>query len=352
MFFRSIGVIVVILGLVGCGNDNPKHSAEQAEGSSRPLVLVEDSIEQDIQLMRYDARMLYNNRDFEALEAMANELRSGNPVFENGSWKIYRFYTAFAPRDDELDSMWVLHDEIHREWIDAYPESITAKLAYADFYEDYAWNARGGGYADTVSDDGWRLFDERLSKASEILKSVEAHAGEDPMFYLIALRLARSQGWNADAYLALVDEAHAAFPTFWGYDTELAFALLPRWYGEPGDWEAFAEETANRLDGLGDEVYARIVINQSGYYDNLFGQTNASWARTCAGLDILLEKYPNSINLLSTAARMAWKTGDHRKANEYFKLLNNRYLKRAWRSEEEFIQARDWASEPDRLKLK
>lgn len=35
--------------------------------------------------------------------------------------------------DKTLESMWELHDKIHRAWTAAQPQSITARLAYADF---------------------------------------------------------------------------------------------------------------------------------------------------------------------------------------------------------------------------
>ena len=42
--------------------------------------------------------------------------------------------------------MWQLQERIHQEWIAAKPRSVTARVACAD----YAWQARGSGYAHTV----------------------------------------------------------------------------------------------------------------------------------------------------------------------------------------------------------
>ncbi len=65
--------------------------------------------------------------------------------------------------------MWQVHDRIHQEWIAQFPASITARVAYADFLREYAWHARGTDLADKVTEEGWRLFGERLESARKML---------------------------------------------------------------------------------------------------------------------------------------------------------------------------------------
>src|SRR5207302_6524764 len=36
-----------------------------------------------------------------------------------------------------------------------------------EFYIKFAWDARGGGYAGTVTPEGWKLFRERLDEATK-----------------------------------------------------------------------------------------------------------------------------------------------------------------------------------------
>ena len=56
-----------------------------------------------------------------------------------------------------------------QSWVDATPKSITARVALAHVYVNYAWDARGDGTSDTVSENGRNLFGQRLEKAKVVL---------------------------------------------------------------------------------------------------------------------------------------------------------------------------------------
>jgi len=239
--------------------------------------------------------------------------------------------------------MWQLHDRIHQDWIAQFPLSITARVAYADFFTDYAWHARGSGFADKVTKEGWQLFGERLELARKTLAEARELTDKDPFWWLVALGVALGQHWPKNEYDQLLEEAKAFEPKFWGYDMARARSLLPRWYGEPGDWEAYAEQVARRPDGLGAEVYARIVMDMRGYYDNIFRETNASWPTVRQGLIEMRQKYPRSFDLLNQTALLSSLGGDRDLAKEAFGKLGDSYLPSAWGKPERFVRSRKWA---------
>ena len=51
------------------------------------------------------------------------------------------------------------------KWRAQYPQSITVYTTLAATYVNYAWQARGNGYANTVTDEGWQLFRDRIHQA-------------------------------------------------------------------------------------------------------------------------------------------------------------------------------------------
>jgi hypothetical protein len=128
----------------------------------------------------------------------------------------------------------------------------------------------------------------------------------------------------------LLEQAKAFEPKFWAYDIARARSLLPRWYGEPGDWEAYAEQAAGRPDGLGAEIYARIVMDLHGYYDNVFRETKASWLKVRQGLSEMRQKYPRSFDLLNQTALLSTLGGDRELAKETFGKLGDSYLPSVW----------------------
>jgi hypothetical protein len=325
-------------------SDSPRENIDAGEKAiAAKLQPAKDPIEEEIYKAKLETRQAYNNRRFDELETKAAALRTSKETFGNGSWKIVQFYEALGCDDKEPESMWQLHDRIHQEWIAAKPASIAARVAYVDFLTDYAWRARGSGYADTVTKEGWRLFEERLDAARKVFMEGRALEEKDPCLWLQAFTVALGQGWDLRSYETLLAEAHALEPKFWGHDVARAYSLLPRWHGEEGDWEAFAEKTAARPDGLGAELYARILMRQRRFYENVFRETKASWPKTKEGLSLLIEKYPNSLSLLSEAAMLATLAQDQPAAKEWYGKIGDRYLPSVFRKPESFVHYRHWA---------
>ena len=325
--------------------------ARLANEASRPAVeqnrFVNDPVGEEIRGFRHSVRLLYNVSNFDELEKIAAELRAAKARFGNGWWKIESFYDSLECREEEPESMWQLHDRIHRDWIAKKPESITARVAYADFFCSYAWHARGEGYADRVTPEGGRLFVERLASAHKIVDKARKMKGKDPYLGLVALTVALGEGPGKAEYDAIVEEAHAAEPTFWRYDTKRAFSLLPRWHGSPGEWEAFALKAAARPDGIGAEVYVRIVLNLDDSYGNIFDESDASWPKAREGLELMLKRYPDSLEIANEAARLAYLARDRDMAKAMFARIGGVGVTSVWRGPEQFIGAQKWAQKND-----
>jgi hypothetical protein len=223
------------------------------------------------------------------------------------------------------------------------PNSITARVAYADYFTKYAWHARGSGFADTVTPEGLRLFAERLTSARQILDDAKSLPDKDPFFYYIELRVALGQSWPKLEFDKLAADATTFEPTFWPYDTERAYSLQPRWYGEPGDWEAYAYQASQRAGGLGAEDYARIVMYFANEHDNIFRETNAIWPKTREGLLKMQQEYPRSLLILNYTALLASMAQDRPLAKQTFDHLGDNYVQSVWNSPAQFESFRNWA---------
>jgi hypothetical protein len=69
----------------------------------------------------------------------------------------------------------------------ARPQSVTARVALARAYLNYAYDARGEGNAGTVSDSGWKLFAERTAEGKRILDEASALPTKCPEWYIAML---------------------------------------------------------------------------------------------------------------------------------------------------------------------
>lgn len=304
----------------------------------------QDPVEEEINAFRQATRVLYNQSRFTELEALAASLRTSQEAFGNGSMRINQFYISFNIRPEDLESRWTQHDQIHGAWVRAKPDSATARTAYADFLADYAWRARGTGLIRTVSQANLALFRERLAACSGQLRACAAAKYRDPVWWHASQRVLLGLGGKPEEFDRVAEEAHSRFPKWWGGDISRAWSLLPEWYGRTGDWEKYAAKAAERPDGLGDEIYARIVQDMCSRYNNPFTETVASWPRTRKGYEIMGRKYPASLAVQTDEARLAWLAGDRERARAIFRRLGpGGDAAFRWRGEKERSEARSWA---------
>lgn len=290
---------------------------------------------------RGDARLLYDNREFPKLEALAKRLRDGRERAADGEWRLLDFYESQDCRDDEPEGVWQLHDQIHKEWEKQFPQSITARVSRARFLIEYAWHARGSGQSETVTRDGTKLFNERLAEARTVLTQAKTLQPACPVWYTSMMKVALGQNWSRQEYEALFREAKSLEKEFHYYDCSRAHFLLPRWYGKPGDWEKAAELEIETQGATGHAVYARVVMDSSLYYRNVFQESAASWPKTKRGFEDLVKSHPESGKMLNTYCRMACLAGDKAQAKVLFDRIGMYEVQEAWKPGE-FAQARKW----------
>ncbi|HVG47573.1 MAG TPA: hypothetical protein VM899_05485, partial [Rubellimicrobium sp.] len=230
---------------------------------------------------------LYGEK-FELLEVTASRLRSGKERFPGGMWKLNAFYTGLGQPpsgDDAGESEWQLHLGKLRKWAGQARDSVTARVGLGDALVNYAMAARGQGYASTVSAEGWRLFEARNAQAESALDEARGLAVKCPHWYVAKLRVGLGQGWEASRFEEVFKEGVALEPTYYYLYRVKAMYLLPRWHGESGDWERFAEETYRRVGGEeGAMLYYLIGSHIRTYYGmSFFERTRASWPRMLEG---------------------------------------------------------------------
>ncbi len=292
---------------------------------------------------RLAARQAYNNRRFDELDRIADEARSSKAKFGNGSWKIAQFYDSLGCSDGESEGMWQLHGSIHQAWIEAKPESVTARVARVIYLLEYAWRARGNGYADTVTIPGGLAFENRLKLARQALNDCKAQGAACPGWWFAGLRIALGQGWPRAEYDRFYADAKAFEPTYWIFDTARSRYLSGKWYGQPGEWETQADNASAAPDGLGMETYTRCVLEQWRNYNNVFKETDATWEKTRRGFELMERRYPASLEVPRASCRLACLAGDRATAKRLFARLGDDAYSDVWVTRDYLDRARAWA---------
>lgn len=349
-------LLLTCVSLTGLSNlkalEEPSRPAKAAQSQPSPVVPVPGSpvpvktqgpANKEGSSIRANAKKLLEESNFAELESLIAELTSSKARISNGSWKIVYAYEGFSLPEKEPQSAWQEREKLLRNWVAAYPDSIAAKTALADFLTEYAWNARGSGWASKVTQDGWSLFEARLKESLNVLDDQSIAKSKSPMWYQVRMTIALGQGWRRSEYDKLFEEAKAYEPEYYEFDTSKSYYLLPRWYGRDGEWEQEAEKDAKQPGSLGWETYARVVISKKWAYKNIFKESKASWPETQLGLDKLLEKYPDSLELLDWYAKLACLAEDRAKAKKIFQQINGRMDLYFWNTEQNFLQNQNWA---------
>jgi len=170
---------------------------------------------------------------------------------------------------------------------------------------------RGGSdWAYTVTDDGWKLFRERLAKSADILKEARPLGVKDPHYWRVYQTIALGVGESKPLLEEMFKQGIALEPQYWSLYTARAWSLLPRWYGQPGEMEEFAEKATHIPGGPGPEVYARIVEMMNSAHKSLYAETKLQWPKAKEGFEAMLKKYPKSTQLMSIYAQLAARAGD------------------------------------------
>ncbi|NOT32896.1 MAG: DUF4034 domain-containing protein [Candidatus Eisenbacteria bacterium] len=287
-------------------------------------------------------------RAFDALEAKAAELRSSRECFPSGVAKLGAFYEETfgrLPQERMRDpDAWLLHLERLREWVDTRPGSITARVALAHALIGRAWAARGGGWASSVSEARAQSFEHDLDEARQLLLSCAPAARDEAEWYRALMKTQHGLG-DDPAYRETYRIAFDRFPEDERFHIGMAGHLMPRWFGQPGEWERFAESCASQLpDSIGDEMYVRMLVDQDRFALNLFREhPQLSWERTRRGADAWHRRCPGSTQPMSALALFAWQTGHREDARRAFEAIGDTLELDVWHFDFRFGDARKWA---------
>jgi Domain of unknown function (DUF4034) len=289
-------------------------------------------------------QMVYAEQ-FNRLEKLMGDLRAQKLEFYHGFSQlsiVYGYLWGFS--NDIDDSQWEDFIAKLQSWADAYPQSPAPRIALGDCYVTWAWKARGSGYANTVTDEGWRLMKERLGKARGYLEEAEKLSVKDPEVYNALLRVALGQGWGKDEMNEVFQKGIELEPNYQQLYESKAYFLLPRWYGKPGEWEAFAEESANARGGdEGDILYMMIARSQAwSEHEDFFKNTSISYERIQRGFEASLKRYPNYLWDENSYCYFACIADDRNMAKKLFDKINGRWESGVWWNENYFNQWKQW----------
>jgi hypothetical protein len=283
---------------------------------------------------------LFNHREYGTIESAYKALTTApklQSIWNSMRPGIFLDSVSTIEREDPERAWLALKDKIET-WSTKMPDSQLAKIALANFWIEYAWKARGSGWANTVTEEGWRLMKERLATAHQILDETPRDL---PGWYEAKLTVCLGEGIEVKSF---VNEGATKFPWFSPIFTQTVYYLLPRWHGQPGDWEKFSSAVGKQF---GSEHYVVCVLEGMHWEGTeVLTQGGIDWQIFKDGLQRHITASPSDIGYLNMFARYAWLMGDKDTAKPLFAAIGNRVQSGVWNNKEaDFRKAKSWAED-------
>lgn len=169
----------------------------------------------------------------------------------------------------------VVHDLLLKH----HAQSGLAAYFKGDFYTELAWSARGIGYADSVSTEGWKLFAQRLDVASAALN--EAWELNPSAAYVAnrMLTVELGQGKGRPRMELWFRRAMQLDNSNYKAASSKLYYLEPKWHGTEEDLLSFGRECLNSEEWRGEIPYILVLAHERAAYYRAETKDHTYWKR-------------------------------------------------------------------------
>ena len=208
-----------------------------------------------------------------------------------------------------------------------------------------AWDARGEGTADSVSQEGWRLFERHQRKAAVHFRNAHHLNPNFPQTAYEMIDIARAGNIGESVPEWFEKARKAQYDYIPAYDNRI-FDLYPQWHGSLGKMLEFGREclATKRFDTFVPYYYfaavTRVCSANSAFGPSAIKQLYRDHPKLLEDAEACVEGYmahnPNGKGrlskkfLYSLLTTMAIYSDDTNKAKKYFDLLNGDYSQTAF----------------------
>lgn len=284
---------------------------------------------------------------FDEIETMASWLRQHKCRHSNGWWQLEWFYGGLkkgcgdiSPENREE------YAALIERWKKAYPESVTPLITLAEIHKACGWEARGSGYANTVTTEGWKIFHKELDIAKGYLFEAEALNGNDPNLYTLMIDVCKCLDYSNRKLMAMFNKGIEIDAAYHPLHHTMAWNLTYRWGGRPGELERFADKVYEITQKeYGAALYALIAgrlatcLQEEDYLqDHSFDQE-----RIDKGYAELFEAFPESNYFVNQYCQLACYYSDQEKAKNLFDKIGGNMDEDVWWNRSRFTKWKQWA---------
>ncbi len=242
-------------------------------------------------------------------------------------------------------------EALHRAWTERSPNSYLALYSGGRFYKNYAWDARGSGFADTVTPEGWKKFGQRLPIAEQNYLKAYDFNPTDPRISTGLIETTIGLGHDPDKMELWFKNAVEADPMYYkAYYSKLRY-LTPKWHGDRygSQMFAFARECAanppqgSRVALMLSEAHEQMAYEWARSTDrnwrDYYSVNPSAWKELKPVYERYLREHPDSISDRNYCARTAFWSHDYQEAARQFQIIGTDIDRECW-SDKYFYECR------------
>lgn len=263
-------------------------------------------------------RELYQAGEFVQLDDALACLAHSSKRFQNGKLGASAVYWTFrrqmpAPGVRPTESLHV------QRWKRERPNSDFAQFAELRLMYAMAWNARGSGFARSVSEEEWQNFRQGLQETERAILKTPLSLKNMPILQNLHLAVVQDAQGTETSPVAVFEEGVRRWPEYYDFYEVFLTRLVPKWGGSLEAVDKFITSWSEKRQSTeGDSMYARLYTSVIITGVDPYG-TKLNWVRMKTSFDELVAKYPDNF-YKNLAASFAC---DYRDA-EYFKTAMKR----------------------------
>jgi len=314
----------------------------------------------------------FATEDFEWLDEVAQDLRTTKARRYPEEWFLATFYyeLGIAEKADEYTAS--KYKQRLDKWAKNSPNSITWRVLTIDYHITRGWDARGSGWASSVTPKGWEVLEQELSQAWALIKDSLENSEPDPHFYGLTFTTLMGHNLTDTRYPQLhfnqsqiqefnelksrdigdyfFKKAVALETGYFEIYKNLLMAKMPRWGGRPGEVEAFmleAHEIGN--DAWDRGLYARLHHNIAKWLGLSYMKVHQTLdsAELIASYETLMKVPGFFDHWKDITIQVACTYEDRETARRLFKVKNGDQPFKGWNSVQQYTFWRKWAMGDD-----
>jgi hypothetical protein len=207
----------------------------------------------------------------------------------------------------------MVYDAIQKSLMKDFPKSYLPWYLKGSHHVEMAWNARGSGYADTVSKDGWEGFKTNLVVAREALEHAWKLNPREPNIAVRMMSVVLGQGSDRKEMEQWFERAMKLDPNSYDACFSKEQYLESKWYGTDEEAVAFARECVYS-NNWGGHIPIVLVLAHNDLNSRLTGAAKSEywkrpevWADIKSAYDRYLELNPERTDFYNAYALHAYQ---------------------------------------------